>query len=1020
MAEDIGVDGSSPFTYYDEDLPVMVAGWFIWEISRKGKDKYVSWKLFVFTLSLCSFLSPDTFGIEPVRIGEEAVIPDNPRSHYSRYVNWRPADREVVRLNPPRMSWPYSPDWPPLAPKDALHQFTLQISDNPKFSRPVVDVQCPFNFYNTIPALDSSKMWYWRVGYDIGTAGAIWSSVRSFSIAEDATVWDRAALAEPVLSDTGHPRILFTNANLDHIRALAETDPGSRAALQYMQNKADEIVESPWWKDFPETDMDTRFGKRFYLMTHDLALVCFVWRMTGDDRYAGVKERAVAFASYPPGGYSSPERPGQWGNEDATLNNEYLALLFDWLYDDLNEEERAIMIASLEWRVDLIMNGFAWRIFRSRGPWVELTFLSPSEEIDDRGFPLEQSTEWQPFEFEVEILPGTTEVVIELFNYEGKGRVWWDSLRVVTGSGSPNLVRNADFSKSEDGILEGWNPETASGAPEFRYIPNGGRNNTGTVMITCPDYSSRGSWRQAVTVSEGESLLVSGWYRSNLDMRDAPVQAESLAGLAASHHFEASMDTAVCGLALYGHSEIGKKWFELMLNYLIGVTCSHGFDEAWNEGAGYGASKSKWLANASIYFDTTLPDANLGRNPFYPRMGEFFSRILPVGMPHHVWGNQRTAWKNHLSHFRKYAYLTGKGQFLLNWRENGGEDFSDFRPWIEYVLPAYYEEPAPVPETDPVGLFPVDGWVMAATGPPSLRSTYEEGAGVAFQCRPRAAFSHSFNSDSSFQLHAYGAMLNHGGSGSSNGDPYVHHSMSHNLVLIDGLGQAQPDKGQIFPAYGKIVGFARGDDYVYFAGDSTLCYPREKGTAFRRWAKWADEYDKRALPYLKRVLRHILFVRGKYFVIYDDLECSQPATYTWLYHILPQEPFSFDEENVAFDYEVKNVKVHMRHIARHGELQVDDRQGLDGRVNPFTGEDYRKQRRGRVVCGHNLWISNKEKAKKWNFLTVVYPTPPGGEIPSIAHLDDHSVRVGEDVITFYPESDAAAQAKLVIDVAAFR
>ena len=50
--------------------------------------------------------------VRPVRIGPEAIVPESPRSHYSRYVNWRPADGETVGLNPPRMSWPYWPDWP--------------------------------------------------------------------------------------------------------------------------------------------------------------------------------------------------------------------------------------------------------------------------------------------------------------------------------------------------------------------------------------------------------------------------------------------------------------------------------------------------------------------------------------------------------------------------------------------------------------------------------------------------------------------------------------------------------------------------------------------------------------------------------------------------------------------------------------------------------------------------------------------------------------------------------------------
>ncbi|MBM4082268.1 MAG: hypothetical protein FJ278_21370, partial [Planctomycetes bacterium] len=72
----------------------------------------------------------------PVRIGDGARVPDDPRSHYSRYVNWRPADGEVVALNPPRMSWPYWPGWPNDW-SDARHTFTLQISAKPDGSDPV-------------------------------------------------------------------------------------------------------------------------------------------------------------------------------------------------------------------------------------------------------------------------------------------------------------------------------------------------------------------------------------------------------------------------------------------------------------------------------------------------------------------------------------------------------------------------------------------------------------------------------------------------------------------------------------------------------------------------------------------------------------------------------------------------------------------------------------------------------------------------------------------------------------------
>jgi hypothetical protein len=128
---------------------------------------------------------------EPIRIGAEALVPENARSRYNRYVNWRPADEETVHLNPPRISWPYWPDWPNNWGSE-FHTFRLQIASQADCSDPVVDVTCTMNFYNCLPELKVSQQWYWRMGYDVGTSQETWSKVRSFKIAKDAKVWDRA------------------------------------------------------------------------------------------------------------------------------------------------------------------------------------------------------------------------------------------------------------------------------------------------------------------------------------------------------------------------------------------------------------------------------------------------------------------------------------------------------------------------------------------------------------------------------------------------------------------------------------------------------------------------------------------------------------------------------------------------------------------------------------------------------------------------------------------------------------
>ena len=154
-------------------------------------------------------------------------------------------------------------------------------------------------------------------------------------------------------------------------------------------------------------------------------------------------------------------------------------------------------------------------------------------------------------------------------------------------------------------------------------------------------------------------------------------------------------------------------------------------------------------------------------------------------------------------------------------------------------------------------------------------------------------------------------------------------------------------------------------------------------------------YKKRALGHLRRFVRHILFVRGKYVVIFDDLETAEdrPERFTWLYHILPNEPFAVGPEKHVVRYRVGDVKTKLVHIAHPDNLQIEDRRGLEGMVNPFTGEDYRALKKKGPRAAHNLWITNRRPASQFQFLAVVYPYREEGVEPIVARVDDHTVSI---------------------------
>jgi hypothetical protein len=412
-------------------------------------------------------------------------------------------------------------------------------------------------------------------------------------------------------------------------------------------------------------------------------------------------------------------------------------------------------------------------------------------------------------------------------------------------------------------------------------------------------------------------------------------------------------------------------------------------------------------------------------------MGEWFRRVTPVGMKHAPWGHQSNNQSyydgNRIHNFRRFSYLTGSGELLKCWQElSGPEKFlrSSSRLWAECVLAACYPRPEAIPEKDPIGFFPLGGWIMAGVKSPSLRECYNTSTGMIFQSS-LGAYSHSFANENSFHIYAYGEDITFS-AGTSEYEGHAFHTMSHNAILIDGLGQSQPNPPET-PRVGFIRAFRRGDGYVYWAGDATNAYPKHPLARSGDWWGSLDPlYGERALEHLERCIRHVVFLRGKYYVIFDDLACSRPATYTWLYHILPRDPITFDRNEWTIDYRVGDVPVRVTHIANRNDLDMIDMQGAEGFKNPLTGEDYTHRldrhptgiRKEEHIPGHNLYISNRTKAENFHFLTVIAPVEPGGQFPVIRRVDDRTAEIDGEIITFNPKY--GRDAFLTVDVPALR
>ncbi len=509
-----------------------------------------------------------------------------------------------------------------------------------------------------------------------------------------------------------------------------------------------------------------------------------------------------------------------------------------------------------------------------------------------------------------------------------------------------------------------------------------------------------------------EHILTNYSWRKGADGR---VYHRGLAGMATSHAYEDALWTLVGALAVYDESEAAREFTDVMLNYLAGVTNGFGETEAWNEGLAYGNWKCSTLLDATIWADMTVPGLQMGRNPYFRNVGRFFSFLSPVGMERSAWGNYgadgTTVLASHLQNFQRLAYLTGVGSFLYNWMAceevRGGPSFA-FQEWF---LPHFYERPEPAPEEDHAALFNTAGWAMTCSGPPSDPATYRDGVGMIFHARPRGGYGHSFQSENAFEAFAYGSVIATGGGRKANGDRHAAATMSHNAVLIDGLGQ---DFDQLDPeteTAARIIAWHEEPGLVYWCGEATEAY-------------------RPNVPGIERALRHVLFVDDRWFVVFDDLGLTgdaDPARFSWLYHVHQDVPVAIDAATSSFRYTVGEANVLVRHAVDSGELEMLNLRGEDGYRNAITGEDMLAVARGSVESSplrtwtgdpvwNNLWVTTSPR-REAQYLAAIVPWRAGADEPAVELLGERHIAVTTDAgrRTVFFGAPGEQEADIIVD-----
>jgi len=459
-----------------------------------------------------------------------------------------------------------------------------------------------------------------------------------------------------------------------------------------------------------------------------------------------------------------------------------------------------------------------------------------------------------------------------------------------------------------------------------------------------------------------------------------------------SHPYENFMWSLPAVLLTAGDLPVSDQLVPLCLHYLTGVTAAHGPDEGWNEGLCYGAWKAGTMVQTAAYTAILLPELDLGRSPYFRRLGTWHAHLLPIGVDRLAFGDYAAmpdrALVSQRNLFRCLARLTGDGRFVT--RHRALATVTDAGPtnraWLDLAMASRFEAPEPQPER-PVAVFPEAGWVMAGSQPPSDRQAFDDAIGMIFKCRPRGGYSHSFRAENDFVWYALGRTLSAGGGGTAYPDPHSRHAMSHNVVLVDGEGQEWDRWDPRYPYCGRLLAWRRGDDWIHWVGDATRAYQTVPGLA--RWH------------------RHVVFLNDRWFVLFDDLAMrpdADPARFSWLYHVAPNVKMEIDTDAGTFAYRMGATRARLTLATPPGAVEVRNMTGRYGFRNPITGEDiYDRTLKalegvGRALeqkqwMAHNLWVTNRQPVRAWSYLAVLSAWRDGQGAPDVTIDGPRAVRL---------------------------
>jgi len=408
-------------------------------------------------------------------------------------------------------------------------------------------------------------------------------------------------------------------------------------------------------------------------------------------------------------------------------------------------------------------------------------------------------------------------------------------------------------------------------------------------------------------------------------------------------------------IAFLGEFDEAKEWFEYLVNIFFAIYPPWGdTDGSYSEGPSYW----KWYFGWGLQFAHALQTAteiDLHQKPFFRKTGYWALYCKPPYAQMSPFGDAVVTKVDATDKMNLYRLSSVYRDGYLRWYADSVQaelpnNIFRYLWWDDSVK-------AKPPDDLPSSRAFFDAGYVALH---NQLHDGDENIMLVFKSSPYGSQSHAYAEQNSFYLQAFRQPLLISSGyypwfGSPHHKEWTWHTKAHNSILVNGEGQQTRSAG----ASGRITKFYASESVDYTVGDATEAYPGK----------------------LNRCLRHIVFVRPHYFVIFDDLDATDASTYQWLLHALSQ--MHIDTSSRTITVSQGNARLQARFVYPT-TLAIEQNDQFS--VPPENNAPNQ----------WHLTASTVEAQKSGQFLTVLLPYKAGqeGNIPEIANLSQ-----GESIAT---------------------